>query len=232
MTAHSENSPPRAEPAFAWTLWEDCCANLNGLLGANLLFLLWCAPSLLAVLLQFHTVAALLALVTVGPALLGLFTYASNLVLEQRASFWSDSLSGFRSGVRVGAVVTAVAIAAVTAHRLALMNATAAGMTTVTVALWAGQAAILIGLTAAGTHTLSLIGMYRQGLGEAFRNAVLLTLAHPAPTLGLAGAGILTLVTARALRWGPLVIMPALLTLLAVRTTHMLVKQHSGGTRG
>jgi hypothetical protein len=226
MTSRSQGDPSLDEPAFIRQFWEDCWPNLAGLLGANAMLLLWCAPSLFASVMELHAVAALLALVTVGPALLGLVTYASNLILGRRASFWHDSLSGFRSGFGPAALLTAVAIAAVIAHRASLTTAVATGMTTGIVALWVGQTAVLILLAVIGSHTLSLIGMYRQGLREAFRNAILLTLAHPASTLGLAGAGILTFITARTLRGGPLVIMPALLVLLAVSTTHMLVKRH------
>jgi hypothetical protein len=75
-------------------------------------------------------------------------------------------------------------------------------------------------------HLFSLIGLYRQGVREAFRNAVLLALGHPAPTVGLVGTSVLALLVARALSWRPLVIVPALLAMLAANTTLMLVKRH------
>jgi len=226
MIGHPERATPVAEPTFLRRLWEDCWPNLTGLLGANLLFLLWCAPALLASALQLHGVAIVVALVTVGPGLLGLFTYASNLVLERRAGVWRDNVSACRGGFGAGVTVATVALVALTANRLALERAVAAGMTVGPVALWAGQVGLLILLLLTGVHTLSLIGMYRQSVAEAFRNAVLLTLAHPMPTLGVMGAAVLVVLTSRALRWGPLIILPALLTVLAVRTTHMLIAQH------
>ena len=231
MIGHPERATPVAEPTFLRRLWEDCWPNLTGLLGANLLFLLWCAPALLASALQLHGVAIVVALVTVGPGLLGLFTYASNLVLERRAGVWRDNVSAFRGGFGVGVVVATVALVALTAQHLALERAMAAGMAVGPVALWAGQVGILILLLLTGVHTLSLIGMYRQGVAEAFRNAVLLTLAHPAPSLGVAGAAVLVVQTARVFSWGPLIILPALLTVLAVRTTHSLIAQHPHGER-
>jgi hypothetical protein len=221
-----DGEPHLAEHAFFWKCWGDCWPNLAGLLGANLLFLLWCAPSLLAVLLHLDKVAVALALVTVGPALVGLFGYAANLVLERRASFWRDSLRGFRSGFRTGVLAAVVVLVALTAHRLALTMAIAAGMPAGAVALWAGQLGILLMLTLTGAHTLSLIGLYQQGVLEAFRNALLLTLAHPMPAVGLVGAGVLTLGAARALGGGPLIILPALLAVLTANTTLLLVTQH------
>jgi hypothetical protein len=215
-----------AEDAFFWRLWGDCWPNLAGLLGANCLFLLWCAPSLVAAFLSLDRVAVALALVTVGPAVLGLFTYAANLACGRRASVWRDSLRGFRSSFGTGVISVGVAMAALAANRLALARAVADGLPAGAVALWAGQSGILIALTLTGAHTLSLIALYRQRLKEAFRNAVLLTIAHPAPTLGLVGAGTLAFLVTRALGWGPLIIMPALLAVLAVNTTLMLVKQH------
>ena len=229
MIGRPERATLVYEPTFLRTFWWDCWPNLTGLLGANLLFLLWCAPALLASALQLHGVAIAAALVTVGPGLLGLFTYASNLVLERRAGVWRDGTAAFRRGFGAGVVVATVALVALTAQRLALERAVAAGMTVGAVALWAGQVGILVLLLLTGAHTLSLIAMYRQGVAEAFRNAVLLTLAHPVPTVGVAGAGVLVILTARLLSWGPLVILPALLTVLAVRTTHSLIAQHSHG---
>jgi uncharacterized membrane protein YesL len=226
MTDPLDSEASVAERAFVWKLWSDCWPNLAGLLGANLLFLIWCAPSMVAAILLLDGVAVALALVTVGPALLGLFTYAANLALERRASVWRDSLWGFRSGFGAGVILTAVAIVALGANRLALTRAEAAGMPAGALALWAGQLGILIVLTLTGVHTLSLLGLYQQGIKEAFRNAVILTLAHPAPTLGLVGTDVLIVQVTRAFNWGPLVIMPALLAVLAVNTTLRLVKQH------
>lgn len=226
MIGRLEGEMPPTEDTFLRKVWMDCWPNLTGLLGANLIFLLWCAPSTLAALLQLQGVALALIPVTVGPALFGLFTYVANLVLDRPASFWRDSLRGFRSGFGAGVILSGVTMLALTAHRLALANAVNAGMHLGVVALWAGQLGLLTVLAITGVHVVSLIGLYRQGAREAFRNAVLLALAHPVPTLGMMGAGLLALLLARALRWGPLVIVPALLAVLAVNTTLMLVRHH------
>jgi len=219
----------RAEQTFVRKVWGDSWSNLAGLLGANLLFLLWCAPSTLAALVQLDALALALALVTVGPALLGLFRYAANLALERPASFWRDSLRGFRSGFGAGVLLTGVATLVLSAHQLALGHAVAARMSAGAVALWAAQLGMLAVLALTGLHVVSLIALYRQGTREAFRNALLLALAHPVPTLGMVGAGVLTLLAARALSWGPLIILPGLLAVLAVNTTLLLVRQHPPG---
>jgi hypothetical protein len=229
MSSRTEPGTSHAEQTFVRKVWGDSWPNLAGLLGANLLFLLWCAPSTLAALVQLDALALALALVTIGPALFGLFNYAANLALERPASFWRDSLRGFRSGFGAGVILSGVAILVLTAHRLALGQAVAAGMPVEAVALWAGQVGILAVLALTGVHLVSLIALYRQGTREAFRNAVLLALAHPGPTLGMVGASVLTLLVARALSWGPLVILPALLAVLVVNTTLLLVRQHHPG---
>ncbi len=232
MIGRLEGEVSLAEPTFLGKFWGDCWPNLAGLLGANILFLLWCAPSMTAATLGLDGLAVALALVTVGPALLGLFAYVANLVLERRASVWRDSLWGFRSGFGAGVILSTVAILALTAHGLALTKAVAAGMPAGAVALWAGHLGILILLALTGAHTLSLIGLYQQGVKDAFRNAVLLTLAHPAPTLGLVGADVLAVLVTQALSWGPLIIMPALLAVLSLNTTLMAVKRHRPVERG
>jgi hypothetical protein len=119
-----------------------------------------------------------------------------------------------------------VVFVALTAHRLALTMAIAAGMPAGAVALWVGHLGILLVLALTGAHTLALIGLYQQGVLEAFRNALLLTLVHPMPAVGLVAAGVLTLGVARVFGGGPLVILPALLTVLTVNTTLLLVAQH------
>ena len=226
MTGRFNGEAHVAERTLGWKLWEDCWPNLAGLLAANLLFLLWCAPSVVAAMLPLPGAAIALSLVTVGPALLGLFTYTANVALERRASFWRDSLRGFRSGFGPAVMLGGVAIVVLTAHRLSLSQAQAAGMPTGATAFWAGQFGILVILAFTGLHTLSLLALYRQGIKEAFRNAVVLTLAHPAPSLGLMGVIVFTVWMAWALNWGPLIIMPALLALLSVNTTLRLVKRH------
>lgn len=215
-----------ADHTFLHKVWGDCWHNLPGLLGANLLFLLWCAPAALAAILQLDALALALAVAGIGPGLLGLVGYVANLVLDRPASVWRDSLQGFRARYGAGAILAGIAILALTAHRLALANAVHAGMPAGAVALWAGQVGVLAVLALAGAHAVSLIGLYGQGLREAFRNALLLALAHPVPSLGMVGAALLGLLAARALAWGPLVVLPALLAVLALNTTLMLVRRY------
>ncbi len=233
MSSRAERETLHADQTLVQKVWADAWSNLAGLLGANLVFLLWCAPTTLARLLRLDALALALAPVTIGPALLGLFSYAANLAQERPACFWRDSLRGSRSRFGAGVILSGVAILVLGAHRLALAQAVSSGMPAGAVALWAAQVAILAMLALTGVHLVSLIALYRQGLREAFRNALLLALAHPAPTLGLVGAGVLTLLAARALSWGPLVILPALLAVLVVNTTLLLVRQHhAGGSPG
>lgn len=226
MSARRGRPAPLPESGFLGKLWSDCWFNLAGLLGANMLLLLWCTPVILCLLLQFRGLALALFPITIGPAVLGLFGYVANLAMERPASFWRDSLRGFGPGFGAGALVSCVAMLAAITHDRALGAALAAGMPTGPLVVWAAQLALLTVLALAGIHVLSLIGLYRQGVREAFRNALLLALAHPGPTVGLLAAWILAGLAARALSWGPLVILPALVALLAVNTTLMLVRRH------
>jgi len=220
----------RADREERWLLrkvWTDCWTNLTGLLGANLLCLLWCLPSGGAALLSLPRMATGLAIVTVGPAVLGLLTYAAHVAREQPASIWRDSLRGFRSAYRTGVIAGAVMATALTAHRLALTHAIEAKMAAGAVAVWAAQVALLIVLVLSGVHALSLVSLYQQDIKEAFRNALVLTIAHPVPTVGLAAAGVLAVLMTRALLGAPLIILPALLAVLATNTTLTLAQQHA-----
>lgn len=217
---------PLPEGGFLRKLWSDCWFNLAGLLGANVLLLIWSAPVIVCLLLQVRGLALVLVPVTIGPAVLGLFGYVANLAMERPASFWRDSLRGFGPGFGAGALVSGVAMLAAIAHDWALGAALAAGMPTGSLLVWAAQLALLTVLALTGVHVLGLIGLYRQGVRQAFRNAVLLALGHPGPTVGLVAAWVLAALTARALSWGPLVILPALVAVLAVNTTLMLVQRH------
>jgi len=217
----------RREQYLLRKVWTDCWTNLTGLLGSNLLCLLWCLPSGGAALLSLPRIATGLAIVTVGPAVLGLLTYAAHVAREEPASVWRDSLWGFRSGYRTGVIAGAVAATALTAHRLALTQAMAAKMAVGAVAVWAAQVALLFVLVLVGVHALSFVSLYQQGIKEAFRNALVLTIAHPVPTLGLAAAGVLAVLITRALLGAPLIIVPALLAVLATNTTLALAQRHA-----
>ncbi len=216
------------DPTFVRKLCADCWLNLAGLLGASCLFLLWCVPSVATALLSFPRVALAVAVVSVGPALVGLFHYAAGLVLDRPGGIWRDSLWGWRSGFRAGVVAMAVAIGSVTAFPLAA----AAWPPAVALAARVVYMALLILLLLAGSHALALIGLYEQDIRHAIRNALLLTVAHPAPALGLLGADVLALVLVRMLGGGPLIIVPALLALLHVSTTRLLVHQHQPLSEG
>lgn len=207
-------------------VWTDLWPNLAGLLGANLLLLAWCIPAVLAWLLGLRALAIILVPLMVGPAVVGLFTYAGNLVLERQASVWQDSLRGFRSGFPTGAIPAVVAMLAVSAHRLALQAVLERDQSPEAVLLWAGQLAILLTLAIVSVHFYSLVGLYHQGAREALRNALLLAFAHPMPTFGLLGAGVLAFSAARGLHWAPLSIFPALLAVLASNNTVRLVMHH------
>jgi uncharacterized membrane protein YesL len=214
------------EPTFLAKLWADSWPNLAGLLGANLLFLLWCVPAALAALVS-PGAAVILALLTVVPGVLGLLRYAGNLVLERRASVWRDSLWGFRSALGTGILVGALVTLALAANQLALSRASTGGEGQGgAVALWVAQLGVVLVLSLTLPHLLSLVALYDQPLRHAFRNAVILTLAHPMPAIGLVSAATLAALLARALAWGPLIILPSLLAVLAVNTSLMLVQRH------
>lgn len=215
-----------SEHAFVHKLWEDCWPNLGGLLGANGVFLLWCVPTAVAALLQLWWLAIAVCPVTVGPAMVGLFAYAANLAAERPASWWRDSVRGFRAGFGGGVLWAAVMITAWAASRLALTHALDAAMSVGAVALWSVQMALSLVLSVTGAYAFSLVALYRQGTKAAIRNATLLTLAHPMAGLGLVGAGILTSLLSQLLCWGPLIILPSICAVLAVNTTLLLVQRH------
>lgn len=212
-----------AHTGYVRKVWDDLWTHLTGLLGANLLFLLWCMPYALLALLQLPTAAILTAPFTVGPGVVGLMTYAGNLAKGEPASFWRDSLRGARSAFVPGAALCGVALIALSAHAIALGAATDAGMALAPLLFWASQLAILLILAMLGVHVFSFVALYRQGIFGALRNAFLLSVAHPMATLGMLGVGLLALVLIQAARWAPMIIAPAVIAVCAVNTTRMLV---------
>jgi hypothetical protein len=91
------------------------------------------------------------------------------------------------------------------------------------VVMWAAQIAVLLLGALVGVHALALVGLHGQGALEATRNAFVVAVRHPGPTvamLGLLGAaGSLTWILGGA----PLVIVPAAMALALVSSTQHLV---------
>ncbi len=225
MSAPGVGQAARVDHTFVRKLWGDCWINLPGLLGANSLLLLWCLPAAAAGALQFWGLAMLVAPITVGPALVGLFAYVANLALDQPASFWRDGLRGLRSGSG-GVLWVGIGIVGWMANQVALRHAMDCDLSSGAVALWAGQGVVCLTLWVAAMHAVGLSALYRQGVKEALRNAVLLTFAYPGSTSGLLGAGLLLGLLTRLLGGGPLIIAPALYAVLAVNTTLLLVQRN------
>jgi hypothetical protein len=80
-------------------------------------------------------------------------------------------------------------------------------------------------------HAWSLVGLYRQRVGLALRNAGLLVVRHPVSSAGLLGLGLAFVHAAQLFRWGPLVVLPAILALCAAHHTRRLVEGASATTR-
>jgi hypothetical protein len=206
----------------------DLWWNLAGVLGANTLFLVCCAPAFVLVLLGCPAIAGLVAPVTVGPGLAGLAAYAGRLAHGAPASFWRDTLRGAGSGFGAGAALVGVGVTALAGLGLALRVAGAGEPTlgTLVPLIAAGATALVVAM--AGVHALGLVGLYRQPTREALRNALLLSLRHPGSTAGLVGAGLAGLVLAGLLGGAPLVILPAALVVCATSHTLRLVRIERG----
>jgi hypothetical protein len=222
------HAAPRPVTPSAIPYWrrvgEDVAHELPGLLGANALLLLWCAPAGLLLLAGLGRAAALVASLTLGPGLVGLLTHAGRLCRGEPACWWRDSLTGAREGYRAGTALAVIGLALVTGPALALRLATTLGPTTVLVALLTAQAAVAAFLLSVCVHALSLVGLYGQPASVALRNGLVLSLRHPVSSAGLLALAVLAAHLAQLLRWGPLVALPAILAVCAIHHTLRLVQ--------
>jgi hypothetical protein len=228
-------SPGLAREAAVAGYWrgvaEDIRHELPGLLGANALFLAWCAPAALLLAVGLWGLAALVAPVTLGPGLAGLATYAGHLARGEPARWWRDSVSGIRAGSKATAVLVVLGRGAVALPALAVRLAVGHGLTTATAAALTTQTLVAAFLVVACLHAWSLVGLYGQRIGLALRNAGLLVFRHPVSSVGLLGLGLVFVHMAQLFRWGPLVVLPAVLALCAAHHTRRLVEGASATTR-
>lgn len=199
-------------------LWHE----LPGLLGANLVFLAWCAPPAILALLGLPLAALLAAPLTVGPGAAGLLACVARLAHGEGAAFWRDSLRGARESFGAGAAHVAVVVLAWQAHALAWV-AMIEGATWGTVGLWASQVSVAILAAMVEVHALPLVALRRQGAFEAARHALALSLAHPGETATVLALGGVAGTLAWALGGAPLVILPAVLAVYAVHNTRRLL---------
>jgi hypothetical protein len=221
-----------APAAGYWRLVaEDVRHELPGLLGANALLLAWCAPAALLLGVGLWVPAALVAPVTLGPGLAGLAAYAGRLARGEPARWWHDSVAGVRAGSTATAILVAVGLLAAGLPALALRLAVERGLTAGTAAALTVQALVAAFLVIACVHAWSLVGLYRQRVGLALRNAGLLAVRHPVSSAGLLGLGLAFVHVAQLFRWGPLVVLPAVLALCAAHHIRRLVEGTSATTR-
>jgi hypothetical protein len=206
----------------------DLWRNLAGVLGANTLFVVGCAPALLLLLLGCPGLAGLVAPLTVGPGLAGLATYAGRLAHGAPASFWRDTRRGAAAGFGAGAALVGLGVAALGGLQWALRLANAGEATLGTLALRVAAGATATALAMAGTHAVGLVGLYRQPAPEALRNALILALRHPGSTAGVVVAGLAGLALTGLLGGAPLVILPAALVVAATSHTLRLVRIERG----
>jgi hypothetical protein len=232
MTESPGVMTPEAPAAGYWRgVAEDVRHELPGLLGANALLLVWCAPVAFLLGVGLWMPAALVAPVTLGPGLAGLAMYAGRLARGERARWWSDSIAGVRAGSMTTAVLVVLALGAMGLPALALRLAVDHGLTTGTAAALTAQTLVAAFLVIACVHAWSLVGLYGQRVGLALRNAGLLVIRHPASSAGLLGLGLAFVHVAQLFRWGPLVVLPAILALCAAHHTRRLVEGTSVTTR-
>lgn len=222
-----EHAAPLERGHLAGEVWGQLWPNLPGLLAANLLFLLWCAPGVLLAMLRLPYAALVVAPLTAGPGLAGLMTYAARLARGEPARFWRDSMRGTRGGFVAGSAHTAVVVLAWQAHGLAFGAVVDREADWGAVAMWAGQVGVLALLAIVEVHVFSLIGLYRQGALEAARNALVLAARCPEAAVAMLGLGAAAWGLSWALVGGPLIILPAAMSVCAVNNTLRLVREVS-----
>lgn len=213
-------APTGPLPEVATRLWRSVPA----LLGANLVFLAWCAPFGLLALLGLPTLALAIAPLTVGPALVALVTAAARVIQDEPVGTWAAGLRDVRAGFGAGAALTSAVLVAWHAQLLALRVVVDHGAAPGAVLLWGAQIAVLVLGLPVGIHALALVGLRGQGVLEATRNGFVVSVRHPATTvamLALVGAGALLTWT---LAGAPLIIVPGALAFLLVSTTQRLVE--------
>ena len=228
-TGLDRGSAVAAPPLGAVTaqrLWRG----LPGLLGANLLFLAWCAPFGLLALLGLPLLALAALPLTVGPGLVALMAAAGRVAGYAPAVGWAAHVRSVRAGFGAGCALVAVLLVAWHAQLVALRAVVDHGATPGALALWAAELAVLAIGVPVGVHALALVGLHGQGVLRAARNGFVLAVRHPGPTvtmLGLIGAGAgLTW----ALAGAPVVIVPAVLAFLIAGTTQRLVDEGGSGS--
>lgn len=219
--------PAPDEDTFVRKVWGDIWPNLAGLLAANCLFLVFCAPYGVLALLGLPFWALAVAPLTIGPGIVGLMTYCARLAEGKAASFWRDSLAGARASFVPGAVFVGITCVALAAQTVAAAIAREDGGS-VTRWLWAGQVSILLCLALLHVHTFSLVALYGQRMWQAVRNAFILSFGHPLASLAMLSLFVITYVLVQFFGWGPLIIAPAIVAVFLVNTTMMLVARHGG----
>jgi hypothetical protein len=224
MTGSLELERGARVPGYWRRVGEDVWHELPGLLGANALFLAWCTPAVLLVMIGLTVPAALVAPVTIGPGLAGLVTYTGRLAHGEAARWWHDSLAGVRTQSGACAALVALGLSVAVLSGLALRLAAAHGMTVTTVAVLTVQVLVALFVVVACAHAWGLVGLYGQRAGLALRNATILVIGHPVSSAGPVGLGLVFVHVAQLFGWGPLVVLPAILALCAVHHTRRLVE--------
>ena len=121
-------APPQVA-VVAGRLWQG----LPGLLGANLIFLAWCAPFGLLSLLGLPILALAVAPLTVGPGLVALVTAAARVVEDVPAGARSTRRPGVRTAFGAGAVLASAFLLAWHAQLIALRAVVSHGATPATI---------------------------------------------------------------------------------------------------
>lgn len=221
-----ESMAPITADTYVQKSWNDLWANVAGLLGANLIFLVWCAPYGLLRLLGLPQVAILVAPFTVGPGLVGLLTYIGNLARDRPSSFWDDSFKGAYRGFAASAGLGLITTVALEAYSIAGEAAVSTNTQLGFLALWASQLGILLCLAMLHVHSLNLVALYQQRVLQALRNAFVLSFAHPGATLAMISIGVLSYELTKLGHGAPVIIVPAVAGVLTVNNTLMLVPRH------
>ena len=226
--APPERSPstPFEQTTYVRRLASDLRQHLHRLLAVNLLFTGAALPSSVLFLAGFPLPALLAAVPTVAPAWVALVAYTGTLARgEDAGSPWIVWRRAFgrmwpRASL-LGGLVIGIGATAWFALTLDLGEASP-----LRIALRVGVLLVAAFLAVVLLEAAGVLALYDTSLGHAIRNAVVLVLAHPLPTLALALYGLLLAWLTTLLAFGPGVIVPALFAVCLTHTTLDLVARH------
>lgn len=219
---------PAGPGSYVHRLARDLRQHLHLLLLIDLVAIGMALPAIILLLAGLILPALLVAIPTVPPAWAGLLTCAGALAREDQGrdvailTVWRRAVARqWWRTVPLGSI--AVGVGAGTWRGLALEMPLAPPL----------QVAVSLRLVLFASLTLTVLlgavalgALYDASPRAALHNALILTLCHPAPMLGLALTGLLLGWITLLLSFGPLIIVPSLFAVCLTHTMSDLVDRH------